>query len=122
MMEQLTNVKSAQKATHVQRSKGIIILDIEVDMEQDDIKNVLAKQLNIEESDIKCNPMRVMTRGTKMISVFLPVPAAEEAIRLKRIKIRWTMCHIKERIDVRHCKICSKIGHQANHPMPAMWR
>ena len=113
MMEQLTNVKSAQKATHVQRSKGIIILDIEEDIEQDDIKNVLAKQLNIEESDVKCNPMRVMTRGTKMISVFLPVPAAEEAIRLKRIKIGWTMCHIKERIDVRHCKICSKIGHQA---------
>ena len=109
------SVTTAKSATCSTRTKGIVILDIEDDITPKDIIGALTQSLNIEESDVTLNPLRNMRRGTKMITAFLPANKATEAISMKRIKIGWTLCPIKERIEpplCPKCKIYITSGHK----------
>lgn len=111
MLDQISQVKSAKSAFNVQRTKGIVIFDIDPDVDANEVKEILKEELKIDAEQIRMNPLRETKRGTMMLSVFLPENIAREAIQMKKIKIGWTMCQIKERVEVPHCMNCSKVGH-----------
>lgn len=99
------------KVTSLYQTKGIVVFDIEDDIEEGEIMETLAVNLDISKETIHLNPLRKMLRGTKMVTAYLPVRAALEAIRLKRIKLGWTYCRIKEKIDPDFCTKCQTFGH-----------
>lgn len=47
-----------------------------------------------------------------MVTIYLPAHAAEAAIQRRRLKLRWTMCRIKEKFDPKFCNKCQNFGHE----------
>lgn len=110
-----SKVTSAQSAEIAEKTKGIVILDIEEDITADEVLDTIQRILGVEKDKIKANEIRKMKRGTQMLTVFLPEPAAVAAIQMKRIKIGWTSCQIKEKCDppfCSHCKVYISEGHK----------
>lgn len=111
MLDIIQNIKSADKVTEVHKTKGIVIMHIENDTDIEEIRKSITTELGVEPDQIRTNPTRQMKHGTKMISVFLPVQAANEAIRRAKLKIGWTRCTVKERVEAPWCRNCKRIGH-----------
>ena len=100
MVERIrAQVKTAEETKIQRRTKGIVIMEMEDDIDSDFVKGCLSSALNIDSEDIRTNPIRKMQRGTQMVTVFLPHEAATAAITMGKIKIGWTMCPVKERSD-----------------------
>lgn len=106
--ERAATVKKVQLFENI---KGIVLMDIEEDIEAEEVKMELHKQLGVKVDDIKMNEFRLSKRGSKMVTVFLPTEFAEKAIQKRKIKIGWTMCTAKERIDPKLCETCQCYGH-----------
>lgn len=104
-------VSTASKVSLIQRTKGIVILDVEDDIDQKEVIERLATVLSVTNSDIRLNDFRPTHRGTKMVTAYLPIPAATSAIQMKRLKLGWTMCRIKEKVDPAFCSKCQSFGH-----------
>lgn len=85
------------------QTKCIIITDIEEDVEADEVKSALAAEVGVECGSIRLSQFRMSMRGTKSVTAFLPTVAAENAIKMKRMKLGWTSCLIRERIDPPLC-------------------
>lgn len=112
-----SSVSCAKTAVIASKSKGIVIMDLEDDITEVDVVRVLTETLSVDKENVKLNPLRKMRRGTQMVTVFLPAQAAEEAINMRRIKIGWTSCLIKEKIDppfCTHCKVYKIEGHKCS--------
>lgn len=112
MVERIrAQVKTAEETKIQRRTKGIVIMEMEDDIDSDFVKGCLSSALNIDSEDIRTNPIRKMQRGTQMVTVFLPHEAATAAITMGKIKIGWTMCPVKERSDPPFCSKCQVYGH-----------
>lgn len=72
------------------QTKCIIITDIEEDVEADEVKSALAAEVGVERGSIRLSQFRMSMRGTKSVTAFLPTVAAEDAIKMKRMKLDWT--------------------------------
>lgn len=94
------------------QTKGIIITDIEEDVAADEVKSALAAEVGVESGSIRLSQFRMSMRGTKSATVFLPTVAAENAIKMRRMKLGWTSCLIRERIDPPLCGKCQAYGHR----------
>lgn len=91
LLDKISEVLPANASVrNVQQTKGIVISNIEDDIEELEIKETLSSQLEISTSDIKCTAFRYFQRGGKSITIFLPKLAAEKAILSKYIKLGWT--------------------------------
>lgn len=58
------NVKSASDAHLIRKLKGIVLLDIEDDIDEADVRDALHKILQVESDEIQINPLRPTNRGT----------------------------------------------------------
>lgn len=106
-----TNVKKATEVTVVQKTKGVVLLDIEDDITEKEVVDVIANTIKITADSLRLNEFRPTYRGTKMITMYLPMEAARELINMKRIPLGWTMCRVKEKIDPDFCVKCKRYGH-----------
>jgi hypothetical protein len=112
MVEKIQDlVKSADKASISHRTKGIVIMDLDCDVDKDELIKTLRTELNLPTEDIYVNPFRRMRMGNQMVTVFLPREAADRAVEMRRIKIGWTQARIKERYDPPFCQKCQVFGH-----------
>lgn len=116
MIEKINEkVTSAKCALAPQRTKGIVLMDLEDDIKEENVCDALKKEFGVATNLIKLNPLRKMRRGTQMITAFLPWDAAINAIKLGKIKIGWTYCSIKERCDPPFCTKCQRYGHMLHN-------
>lgn len=104
-------VTSADKTQISRRTKGIVLLDVEHGISQEELLGTLSTILETEESAITANPFRPMRSGNQMVTIFLPPPLAERAIGLGKIRLGWTVCRVKERADPPFCQKCQIYGH-----------
>lgn len=107
-------VKSAENSHISQRTKGIVLLDVEHDISQEELIQTLCSTLEVNATDIKVNPFRPMRRGNQMVTVFLHIPSAERAIHMSKIRLGWTYCRVKERSDPPFCQKCRTYGHHTH--------
>ena len=112
MIERINStVTLAEKATLSQKTKGIVLMDLDTDTTEEDIQVALESSLGLEPGTARVNPTRNMNRGTLMATAFLPVEAALRAIKERRIKVGWSYCHVKERTEPPFCNKCQVYGH-----------
>lgn len=109
----ITNVDCIQEINHLQKWKGVVITEIEEGAEKDDVSDILIKELGLSPSDLRLNDFRPSRFGTKMVTAYLPVKAATDLIGIGRIRIGWTFCRVKEKIDPDFCSRCQRFGHTA---------
>lgn len=104
-------VTSAETTTVTQKTKGVVIMDIDCDVEERELLLALSSILDTPKEDIKANPFKNMKMCNQMVTVFLPIEAAEKVIQMGKIKIGWTHCRVKERYDPPFCQKCQVFGH-----------
>lgn len=107
IMDQLKTVENEAVIT---KTKGIVLTDVDCDIDHEQLTNTLSNLLGIAKEEIQSNPFRYMRRGNQMVTVFLPSEAADRAINLKKIKIGWTSCLVKERVEPPFCRKCQIFG------------
>lgn len=93
-------------------SKPIIIKDIGVDIELEEVKLAVCKQLSLEASEVRVNNFGKVFRGHKDVTVYVPSAKRAEIVNGRFIKIGWSMCRIRDRIDPGLCNQCQKVGHK----------
>lgn len=91
--------------------KGIIVMDIENDISIEEVKERFCTEFKIDRDAIIANEFRASYGGSKMLSVKLPSNAADSAIRNRWIKLGWTNCRIKEKLEPSFCSRCQNYGH-----------
>lgn len=112
--EEMTNsLKTVKDVSVFDRSKGIMIYNLEPGTEINDVIESLARELHTDKEEIKVLPFRQPRRGKVSTSAFLPYGAAREAIRRRRISItgQYERARIEERFDTPFCRKCWKPGH-----------
>lgn len=111
-LEEIKNkISCAQNAALQTKQQGVIIFDLEEDVSQDEVKKTISEELNTSAGDIGVNEIRKTRAGANMVTVYLPSEKARQLIAMKRIKIGWTPCRIKEKFDPQLCFRCQSFGH-----------
>ena len=85
------------------------IRDIEEDITEEEVINCIKKAVG-EEATIKCK-MKPSFAGMQMATVRMKKKLADVLIEKRRIRIGWTNCVIKSRINVLKCYKCLGFGH-----------
>lgn len=96
------------------RKQEIVIecMDLDDITTESEIGNALALALNLPELDEKIvKSLRRTPVGTQIAKISLPVGVARKALELRRIKIGWSICRLKETITVTKCFRCLEYGH-----------
>lgn len=105
------NVASADLVREPNKFKSIVLMDLELDTEKEEVKDALIRDTGVAKEDIKLNDFRENKYGKKMVTVSMPREYADKVIRIRYIKIGWTQCIAKERIDPIFCGRCQTYGH-----------
>lgn len=89
----------------------IVILDIDASMNGKEIEYFIKQTTKIHETEIK--HLRLGRTGTQIATVSMPSHAAEKLLREGEIKINWTICRVKPKINVIMCYNCLEMGHHS---------
>lgn len=87
------------------------IRDIEEDTTQEEVISCIEKIIG-EESGIKCK-MKPCFAGTQMATITVRRKYADQLMKQGRVRIGWTNCRVKGRVNVLKCYKCLCYGHIA---------
>lgn len=90
---------------------AVIILDIDASISGKEIAEYIKKETKEYDTDVKS--LRTAKSGTQVAIVSMPTKTAETLISRGDIKIGWTRCRVKQKIDVIRCFNCLKMGHHS---------
>lgn len=93
-------------------STTVNILDIDASMNGKEIEECVRKETR--EFNTSVRNVRIARSGTQVATVTMPTKAAEQLLQTGDIKIGWTRCRVKPRLDVVRCFNCLKIGHHSS--------
>lgn len=99
-------LSSGETKTH------LVILDIDASMNDQEVEDKIREQTKVNDAELKS--MRMGTRGTQTANVSMPSSSAEKLIQEGTIKIGWTLCRVKLKIDIIRCYNCLKLGHHSD--------
>lgn len=112
MLNRIRQIMPEDTRAHANNGrKGIVLMDIEEDISKDEVAETICEKLKVKPEDFNLNDFRKGYRGTKMLTVFLPKAEAIKAIRLRWLRIGWTNCQVREKLDPDFCNRCQKYGH-----------
>lgn len=90
----------------------LIILDIDASMNGKEVEYYIRKNTKIYETEVKS--IRIGKNGTQIATVSMPKQGAEDLLTEGDIKIGWTRCRVKQKIDLLRCYNCLKFGHHSD--------
>lgn len=92
----------------------IHINDIDADINTEGLKQEIIKQKSgLEEGDIKVLSLRPTWNGNQTATVVLRKGVAEDFISRGKVKIGWTFCRVRKRVQLTRCFRCLNFGHRA---------
>lgn len=89
-----------------------IILDIDASINGKEVEDFIRKSTKVFATEVK--HLRTTKSGTQIATVSMPSYAAENLIREGVIKIGWTLCRVKPKIDILRCYNCLNLGHHSD--------
>lgn len=113
LTDTIGKMTSVKTVSTLEKWKGILIQDIEEDVEKSEIQDTIAKLHGTALEDIRLLEFRHSKWGTKMITAYLPPRTADSLLSAGRIKLGWSLCKIREKFDPHQCNKCRRFGHLA---------
>lgn len=108
----VTGVESRVTGVGRERYTPLLVLDIDASINGKEVEDFIRRATKVYGTEIKS--LRMGRAGTQIAVVHMPVGAAEELLNSGDIKIGWTRCRVKPKIDVLKCFNCLKLGHHSD--------
>lgn len=90
----------------------VLIFDIDASIKGNEIEEYIRR--TTKEHDTVVRSLRLARAGTQIATVTMPAKAAETLIQEGDIKIGWTRCRVKPKIDIVRCYNCLHMGHHSD--------
>lgn len=90
----------------------LMILDIDASVNGREVAEYIRKSTKVYDTEVK--NLKTARSGTQVATVSMPSQAAERLIREGMIKIGWTQCRVKPKIDILRCYNCLGVGHHSD--------
>lgn len=91
---------------------SIVILDVDASMNGKEIEYFIKQTTKVHETEVK--HLRLGRNGTQIATVVMPSETAEHLLREGEIRINWTMCRVKPKVNVMMCYNCLRPGHHSD--------
>lgn len=116
MAETLTEeIKNKMEGYEVKLNKKTTILhlmDIEGDVNEGEIIDAISTEVQVnQEEELKVTSLRPGRDGNQTATLVTSKRIAAELLRRTKLRIGWTNCTIRERINVLRCYKCLEFGH-----------
>lgn len=89
-----------------------LILDIDASINGKEVEDFIRKSTKVYATEVK--HLRTARSGTQVATVSMPSHEEENLIRGGVIKIGWTHCRVKPKIDILRCYNCLNLGHHSD--------
>lgn len=94
------------------KDETVYVTGIDGDVDSSEIEEAIKKSIEgANEGDIKIVSIRPNQYGNQNATVAVKATIARELIRRGKIKIGWTMCLVRPRVNVVRCFRCLEFGH-----------
>ncbi|KAI5753673.1 hypothetical protein M8J77_002353 [Diaphorina citri] len=90
---------------------AIVILDIDASINGKEVEDYIRKTTKEYETHVRS--LRTGRGGTQIATVTMPSKTAEELLKTGDIRIGWTRCRVRPRVEVIRCYNCLAIGHHS---------
>lgn len=112
MVNQVTNA-----VTVLKEEEDTMLIHI-YDLDGAVVKEELEAAVGREEQSLGNGAVRIMSMrptasGNQNATIALPRDAAVRILKKGRVKVGWTMCKVRERVDIKKCYNCQGMGHMA---------
>ncbi|KAI5746676.1 hypothetical protein M8J77_006252 [Diaphorina citri] len=91
---------------------NVMILDVDASMSGKEIEEYIRKETKEFETEVRS--VRTSKAGTQVATVSMPKRTASMLLSEGDIKIGWTRCRVKPKVDVMRCYNCLKLGHHSD--------
>lgn len=91
---------------------SLMILDIDASINGKEVEEFIRKTTKVYNTEVKS--LRMGRSGTQIATVSMPAGAAEELLRQGDMKIGWTRCRVKPKVDIIMCYNCLHLGHHSD--------
>lgn len=93
------------------QTTAITLSNVEEDISEDEVRETIAKITDSDPKNIRIATFRPLLRGYKSTTAYMPRAAAEKIIAMKRVKLGWTLCQVREKLNPPNCSRCQRFGH-----------
>jgi len=109
-VKKVKEVNAADDVSLKTRKSTVIIQDLDETVTQEEVAAAISAAVNdLEQTEV--GQIRKGPGGTCSVSVQLPQRKASELCKLKRVKIGWLRCRVKEKIYLTRCYNCHSLEH-----------
>lgn len=105
-------VDDVQVVTGRTGTTTIFVLGIDPTTTEADIKQALAREMKIKETEVIIKATRIGKREEQTMIAEVPRAQAVPLIKSRKLKMGWTECGIRERVDITRCFRCLEYGHK----------
>ncbi|KAK9719714.1 hypothetical protein QE152_g22492 [Popillia japonica] len=91
----------------------IYVLGVDPTTTEEDVKRALGKETKLKETDINIKSIRKSKHEEQTVIAEIPKQEAMDLIKRRKMRIGWSECGIKERIEVARCFKCLEHGHKS---------
>lgn len=85
----------------------------EVTEEEEIVEAISSVVEGADKEAIKVRALRAAFRGTQLAVVTVPAKVAEKLLETGKVKIGWTVCRVRQKVEVLRCYKCQGFGHVA---------
>ncbi|KAK9729431.1 Endonuclease-reverse transcriptase [Popillia japonica] len=107
-----SKVDDVQVATRKMGMTTIFILGLDPTTREEEVKQALAREIKLNETDIVIRAIRTGKFGEQTVIAEAPKEHVLPLIKRRNLRIGWTECGIRERIDLVRCFRCLQDGHK----------
>lgn len=106
-------IQNAEVRTRKEETTTLFVLGIDAVTEKEEIAAEIRKATNVGDGEVTIKTLKPGGYGTQAATIEIPRGKAADIIRAGNIKIGWTRCTIKERVEIVRCFRCLNFGHKA---------
>lgn len=98
----------------IRRAKTTIVFVLGIDptITEAEIRQALAREMKVQESEIIMKATRAAKNEEQTMIVEVPSAQAAPLIKGGKLRMAWTVCGIRERVDIMRCFRCLEYGHK----------
>lgn len=99
--------------THVTgNNKTLLIFDVDATIRGSEVEEIIKRETREDGTQVRF--IRTTQSGSQVATVVMPARAADALLAKGEIKIGWTRCRVKIKIDIVRCYNCLGVGHHSD--------